>query len=203
MSTDDELYNRYVNGERHAGDELLLRYDNMLVAYINSLVGNLYDAEDLMIESFTVIFADKPKINPGNFKAYLFRIAHNKACKLLKHRNRLKLVTMPNETDITDDEQISAAAREETRAETLIAKGLTPEEAIWNDERNKILHQCLERIAPQYREALWLLYGTGLSHEQAAKILGCNRKRINNLITNGKIRLRSELEKEGIAYEDI
>ena len=47
------------------------------------------------------------------------------------------------------------------------------------------------------------MYGTGLSHEQAAKILGCNKKRINNLITNGKIRLRSELEKEGITYEDI
>ena len=80
MSTDDELYERYVNGERHAGDELLLRYDNMLVAYINSLVGNLYDAEDLMIESFTVIFADKPKIKPGNFKAYLFRVTGQGDC---------------------------------------------------------------------------------------------------------------------------
>ncbi len=58
-------------------------------------------------------------------------------------------------------------------------------------------------MAPQYREALWLIYGMQFKYEEAAAIMGCGKKRINNLLVNGKAALRSELEKEGITYDDI
>ena len=37
-----------------------------------------------------------------------------------------------------------------------------------------------------------------LSYAQAAEVLGCGVKKIDNLLTNGKKRMREELEKEGI-----
>lgn len=66
-----------------------------------------------------------------------------------------------------------------------------------------VLARCLNRVAPQYREALWLFYYMGMDYAQASQVLGCSRKKIDNLLTNGRARLRAELEKEGITASDI
>ena len=85
----------------------------------------------------------------------------------------------------------------------MIAQGASPEDVAWTGERNTILNSCLNRIAPQYREALFLIYDMDLSYAQAAEVLGCTIKKIDNLLANGKKQLRHELEKEGITHADI
>ena len=42
-----------------------------------------------------------------------------------------------------------------------------------------------------------------MSYANAASVLGCGVKRVENLLNNGKARLRAELEKEGITNADI
>ncbi len=81
---DDLLYQRYLDGDMKAGDALMLRYSDMLTAYLNSHLDNIHDAEDLMLETFSVILVNKPRIRTGCFRAYLFKIARNKANRLWK-----------------------------------------------------------------------------------------------------------------------
>ena len=88
-------------------------------------------------------------------------------------------------------------------SETIPSTEASPEETVWQNERSSILQRCLNRIAPQYREALWLFYYMNMSYEQAANIMDCTKKKIDNLLKNGKNRLRQELEKEGITHADI
>ena len=78
-----------------------------------------------------------------------------------------------------------------------VAEGL-PEEKLWRDEKNEILHLCLERIDPQYREALWLVYIEEMSYAEAAAVMQVSVKKIDNLLSRGKLHLRKELEKEGM-----
>lgn len=184
--TDDRLYREYLAGDTCAGDTLMLRYADPLTAYLDAFLHNAQDAEDLMLDCFTVILVDKPKIREGHFRAYLFKTARNMA-------NRLWRVRFSRQEFSLD----------ETLGETLPAKEDTPEEAIRKKDRNAILMRCLDRIAPQYREALWLVYGLDLSYADAAAVLGGNVKRVENLLSNGKKSLRKELEKEGITYADI
>ncbi len=175
----------------------MLRYDSMLIAYLNSFLHNVEDAEDLMIDCFTVILADKPRIREGCFKAYLLKVAHHKACRFYRQRERRREVTF-SAFELMQDGIPAACLQEEKQIAQGIAKQLSPEEALLTKERDDTLKQCLSAIAPQYREALWLVYGNELSYEQAAKALGCTKKKINNLINNGKKALRLQLEKEGI-----
>ena len=90
MLTDDELYRQYLSGDPLAGDALMLRNKGSLTAYLSAFLHSAEDAEDLMLDCFTVILVDKPKITEGNFRAYLYRVARNKANRLwrlkLKHR---------------------------------------------------------------------------------------------------------------------
>ena len=184
--TDDQLYQDYLSGDQAAGDELMLRYGDSLTAYLDAFLHNAQDAEDLMLDCFTVILVDRPRITEGHFRAYLFKVARNKANRLWKLRFRLPEFSL-----------------DETLSETIPDQGSAPADMILKNEQGSIVKQCLNRIAPQYREALWLVYMMDLSYANAASVLGCNVKRIENLLYNGKKQLRSELEKEGITHADF
>lgn len=160
----------------------MLRYSDTLTAYLDAFLHNPQDAEDLMLDCFTVILVKKPQIGEGNFRAYLYKMARYKANHLWKLRLRRQEFNLD---------------------ETLPDQGESPEEAVWSGERGVILRRCLNRIAPQYREALWLFYDTDLSYAQAAEVLGCSTKKVEDLLKNGKKRLRQELEKEGVTHADI
>ena len=180
--TEDERYRRYLAGDREAGDELMHQCKDELIRYLNAFLHNREDAEDLMLECFTVILVDCPKIRDGNFRPYLFRMARYKAM-------RQKKAWLRQETFELD--------------ESLPGGEGIPEEAVWKNERSLILQRCLNRIAPQYREAIWLVYVLGMSYAQAAEVMHGTEKRVEDCLRNGKKQLRQELEKEGITHEDI
>lgn len=179
---DDALYAQYLAGDSSAGDRLMLRHGDALTAYLAAFLHNEQDAEDLMLDCFSVILLNKPKIRAGGFRAYLFKVARNKA----NHLWRLRFRRQEFQLD-----------------ESLAAMEGTPEEDAWKKDRNKLLERCLNRIAPQYREALYLIYDQELTYAQAAEVLGCGTKRIEDLLRNGKKRLQAELEKEGMTHADI
>ena len=181
--TDDALYQRYLSGEESAGDELMLRYGNALTAYLDGFLHHAQDAEDLMLDCFAVILVRKPRIVPGAFRAYLFKTARNKANRLWRIRFRRRKFTL--------DETLPAS------------DASSPEEQLFAGEKSGVLQRCLNRIAPQYREALWLFYDMGMSYAQAAEVLGCGEKRVEDLLRNGRKRLRLEMEKEGFTHADL
>ena len=180
--SDDQLYQQYLSGDQAAGDQLMIRYADMLTAYLDGFLHNVHDAEDLMLDCFTVILVNKPAIREGNFRAYLFRVARNKANRFWKIRLRQPEFSLDGELPPERD---------------------SLEDAFSGSERSIILQKCLNRVAPQYREALWLFYYMGFNYVQAAGVLGCSRKKIDNLLRNGRNSLRRELEKEGITQTDF
>ncbi len=84
--SDDQLYRAYLAGDASAGDRLMLRYSDALTAYLAAFVHSAEDAEDLMLDCFTVILVDKPNIAKGSFRAYLIKTARNKASRLRQLR---------------------------------------------------------------------------------------------------------------------
>ena len=179
---DDELYQSYLAGDMSAGDVLMLRYGDALTTYLSSLLHDMDDAEDLMLDCFTVILVDKPKIAEGFFKAYLFRVARNMAAR------QWKMIFRRQEFSLNEE---------------LPDVRPSPIDTLLKEERSRVLQHCLNRIAPQYREALWLFYEMDMSYAKTAEVMGRSTKQIEDLLRNGKKRLRLELEKEGITDADI
>lgn len=184
MNNDDELYSRFLDGETAAYDQLLIRYGDNLTFYLNGYLHNLQDSEDLMIEAFARIMAKKPSIGEGKFKAYLFRTGRNLASRFHSVFSRLKEFSLDNMVIEPAD-------------------GYSLKDDIQADERKRVLHTCLNRIDPELREVLWLIYFEDMSYSEAAHVMGVNTKRVDHLLTRGKKELSIEVEKEGItnAYE--
>ena len=184
MQTDNELYARFLAGDNTAYDELMTRYGDSIVVYINAYLHHWQDAEDLMIEAFARIMFQRPVIRQGGFRAYLYKTARNLAARFHASAGRTKHINL----DDLSEETADAAALEER---------------VIGTERKRILHRCLERIDEKYREVLWLIYFEEMSYAEAAAVMRVTVKRIDKLLKKGKEKLRIELEKEGItsAYE--
>ena len=182
--SDDQLYNQYLSGDSASADQLLLRHGDALTAYLCAFLHNAQDAEDLMIESFARIIAKKPSIREGGFKAYLYKTARNLGIRFAEKQRR-------TQTFLLDEQDKN------------IADPILTEKLLLENEKKEAIYRCLGRIAQEYKEALWLVYLEDLSYIQAADVMRVSRKKIDNLLSRGKLILRKELEKEGItgAYD--
>ena len=178
--SDDELYHQFLRGDVSSYDQLMIRYGDSVTFYINGYTNNLRDGEDLMIEAFARIMVKKPFIQKGAFKAYLYKTARNLALRFCEKRKGVIVFGLEELNRELSDSMLNDAAGNDS-------------------EREAILHMCLERIDPELKEALWLVYCDELTYAQAAEVMHVSAKRIDHLLTRGKEHMRRELKKEGIS----
>lgn len=179
--TDEELYRCYLDGNDEGLSELMKKYGDALTLYIDGYLGDIHDAEDLMIEVFSYLLTKRPNIRAGGLKAYIYKAARHMA---LRYKSKRRAVFSLEELT------------KEPEAETLI------EEVIKDKERSRILHLCMGRLHTDYREALYLTYFEELSYAETAEVMGKSIKQITNMIYRGKQSLRELLEKEGITHAE-
>lgn len=183
MKTDETLYELFWQGDEKAADELVLRHGDILTLYINGYLKDIHEAEDLMIESFALMFARKrPVSGVGSFRAYLYKTARNLAGKLKKKHRLLHigLETLPFE----------------------IQSEVLTESGIFQNERNSQLYSAMEKLKKEYQEALYLVYFEDMSYKEAGKVLNKSESQITNLVHRGKKSLKEILGKEGFTYDD-
>lgn len=185
MRTDSECYEAFLRGSEEGFRELVERYGDKLTLYLCGYTRDPLDAEDLMIEAFARVASKKPVIAPGAFKAYLFVTGRNLA---VNHRLSLFRRGRVFSLEELDREPES---------------GELVEKLVRDEERGRILRACMERIDPELREALYLVYVESMTFAQTAQVMGIKTRRVEYLLQKGKTLLRKELGKEGVtdAYD--
>ena len=181
------LYRRFLDGDEKGLEALISLYQRGLLRFIYGYVYDLALAEDIMQETFISLYfhrSFKPQEN-ASFKTYLYKIARNKSLNALKKRKRKKELSL------------------ESLVDTPSFLSYSPPDTTQDKERNAVLKNTLEKIKPEYKEALVLRYYDGLSPEQIGAVTGKNIKRVYNLLARGKTALKNALEKDGIRYEDL
>ena len=183
MISDETAYRRYLDGDQKAADLLVEKYGDALTLYINGYLKDMYEAEDLMIEAFSQIFAkERPITGAGAFKAYLYKTARNLA---LRHRktHRLRFLCF-EELDFDPQGDVTADTE------------------LFRRERSRQLYDSFEKLKAEYREALYLVYFEEMSYRNAAMVMNKSEGQITKLVYRGKQSLKAILEKEGFTYED-
>ena len=181
MLLDETVYRRYLDGDERAADLLVERHGDALTLYIHGYIKDIHEAEDLMIEAFSRLFAkERPLTGEGSFKAYLYKTARNLA---LRHKGKRRLLFLRmDELDFDPPSDVL------TEADYL------------RSERDRQLYAALEKLRKDYREALYLVYFEGMSYRSAAAVLSKNEQQIKNLVHRGKQSLKTILEEEGFVY---
>ncbi|MBT5483679.1 MAG: sigma-70 family RNA polymerase sigma factor, partial [Gammaproteobacteria bacterium] len=99
-NTDQQLVDRVFNGDKHAFDLLVLRYQQRILGLIGRFIRDPAEVEDVAQEAFIKAYRALPKFRGDSaFYTWLYRIAINTAKNYLVARGR-----RPPSTDIDVDD---------------------------------------------------------------------------------------------------
>lgn len=178
--TNEELYQAFLDGDEECLSLLIGVLGNTLVLYIYGYTKNIEDAEDIMMDAFAYVVTKRPRIRENGFKAYLYKIAKHLATKVVQKRERDFYIELEYMRQLPEEK-------------------ILLEEAVSTNERNRILHMCMNDLHSDYREALYLVYFEGLTHKETASIMGKREKQVSDLVFRGRKSLKIILEREGLS----
>ena len=183
---DEELYNIFINkNSEEALIILMKRHKEGLVLFINGYVHNINNAEELMLDTFAEIVAGPTLFSHrSSFKTWLFSVAKNITLMHLRKENKYISLSDDNKMDCYE------------------SSSATPELDILKNERNRQLYLALDKINPDYRQILILLYFEDMSHDEAAIIMKKSKKQIYHLAERGRKSLKLQLDKMGFTLDN-
>jgi len=150
---DEALYDHFRRtGDRESFGVLFDRYADRLTLFIYSIVRQKEDAEELTLDTFAVVAAQKSVYRgESGFGTWLFAIAQKQAYQALRKRRPLSLI-LRDSIPSGDD---------------------PPETALLKDERNRQLYRALEQLKPEYRQTLYLMSPIPLQRARSAHGRSC------------------------------
>ena len=157
--SDEELVDRLRGGSAVAGEMLVKRYFEPLMRYLVRIVGSDHLAEELHQQTWLSVldhidrFDSKSK-SGGGFKAWLFRIATNKANDHWRSAGRERIAKEGMKL-VTDETVPHAGHRLEAT------------------EQEQKLVRAIEKLPEAQRQVLMLRYYSNLKFVEIAELLGC------------------------------
>lgn len=144
-------------GETNAGEMLARRYFQPLMRYLQRLTGNDHVAEELHQQTWLSVLSNLDRFDStlgGGFKAWLFRIATNKANDHWRQNGREKAIQKNLRMTAEDHVPPPADRMQET-------------------EQDQKLRLEIERLPDNQKQVVLLRYYANLKFVEIARVLGC------------------------------
>lgn len=187
-----QFIERLKTGEAAAFDTLVVRFSADIYALLWRITDNSEEARDLTQETFLrVVQSIKSFRGDANLKTWLFRIAINQA----RNRRRWWMARQQNATvslDAENERSGQALSLHETLADETRA---SPEAEMLQREQSACLREALQKLSPQFREAVVLRDIKGLSYEEIAAALEISVGTVKSRIARGREELKKKIKR--------
>jgi RNA polymerase sigma-70 factor (ECF subfamily) len=150
---EEALLGRAVEGDSEAFGALYERYVRALYRYFFARVGDMHIAEDLTETLFLKVWESMPRFQVGRvlFRTWLYRIAHNLVVD--HYRTRKHHAELGEHLHLRNGSPL-------------------PEEEMLLDERRQRFVEVVKGLKPEHQQILILRFVNGMSHKEAAEVLG-------------------------------
>lgn len=185
--SDRDLVDRARGGDAEAFGLLVRRHQKRIFRLSVHLTKSATEAEDITQDTFVRAYQALSRFDGRSEPfTWLYRIAVNLSLNHLRQRKSRKV-------DHTDDDPRIAAMLSETRP------GMQADPASAADQRKLAEALCagVDALSETLRTTLVLVSIDGLSHEQAAEVLGCPVGTIAWRVHEARRKLRASLAERG------
>ncbi|HEY3378710.1 MAG TPA: sigma-70 family RNA polymerase sigma factor [Armatimonadota bacterium] len=156
------LVRRFHNGDTYAFDALLALISSRVMPMISRFVRDHDDAQDAFQEVAFQLYRSLPRFR-GECKVstFAYRITINVCLNVRKRLARKPSSCM--DMSAPENESLLAA---------ILPCGLdeTPERRLLRKERQRMLHDAIQSLPPQFREAIVLADACGMKYEEIAEV---------------------------------
>jgi RNA polymerase sigma-70 factor (ECF subfamily) len=167
-NTDKSLIEAHCRGDSAAFGELVRRYGDGMFGYLMKMSKNRQDAEDLFQETFKRVHEKAHTFRGSQLKSWLFTIATNVAIDGLRRRRRMRVVSLNQKLDCSDNDG------EELGAVALADDSYEPSQEAAKAEQTEKVRGAIESLPARQRATLVLAYYQQLSYPEVAKVMGCS-----------------------------
>lgn len=172
-------YRRFLDGDEHAFDEIVESLFRGLVFFVDRIVHDTHAAEDIAMDTLADLIVYRHRYNfKVSLKTYVYMVGRHRALDYLRRRRVRPIMGLEGEEDLPDE-------------------GETPEQAVLNSERRRIVAAALADLSEDMREAIHLVYFEDMTYDEAAVVMKKSKKQIDNLLYRAKQALRDKLGEEG------
>ncbi len=176
--TDEELMSEFQQGAEAPFITLYERYKIAIYRFIYRKIGHQARAEELTQEVFLALIRYRKEWrNQSSFKTYLYRIAFN-CCASEARRAEHRIMVAG------DEEQNSEVMR------TVQSETPSPATEVEQQEAGKHVRNALQKLEPEYRDALIMREYEGLSYEEISIVLDIPVGTVKSRIFRGKLELK-------------
>ena len=145
---------KYRNGDQEAFREIYDQYAPRVMGYLMRLTGERADAEDMLQEVFVAAYQGRADFGErASLLTWLLGIASRRR----RDKNRKQTLSFSNSAHT--DESLDSLPQPGSPLESRVIDAI-------------VLDDALGRLAPEYREALLLVAGQGLTYAEASAITG-------------------------------
>jgi RNA polymerase sigma-70 factor (ECF subfamily) len=159
-------------GDDDAFEEIVAAYSPRLRYFLLKLLGGREAVEDVAQEVWLDVYRGLKRLRrPDSFRAWLYRIARDRAARVLRR-------TRPRAAHLDDGRLVSSE----------------PETEEFTAEDAAAIHAALDRLSTEHREVLLLRFIEDLSYDEIAKVTGSQVGTVKSRIHHAKRLLRKQIE---------
>ena len=163
--TDDELVEKYRNGDAEAFNCLVERYAKQLYNFILRMLRDKTESEDVLQEVFLRVIQNIHRYKMrGLFKSWIFTIANKLTISELRKKSRRRTLSIEEYAD----------RRENTKLQAFLADtGNTPDSAAEKKEIGEKVKRAIDSLPFEQKQVLIMRHYSGLSFKEIADTVGC------------------------------
>ena len=164
--SDDQLALEAKMGSGEAFSELARRYRERIYHTIFRFTRNAGDADDLAQETFLMAFKSLPSFGrKSSFYTWIYRIAVNLTLNFLKKRKREQ-----GREDYLDGQAYAQASPSQRPSPESLSEGR---------ELGEKMDEAIQSLPRAYQTAFILVSSQGMTHAEAARVLGCSENTVS------------------------
>jgi RNA polymerase sigma-70 factor, ECF subfamily len=167
-------------GDREAFAELVRRHERRVYGLVFRMVRDHSDADDLAQEVFLTAFKSIAAFRQGaSFSTWVYRIAVNLSLTFLKRKRREK-----GRAEFREDLVVGGTER---------GLSASPEDRSTMNELKSRIDEAVDALPGHFRASFLLVAAEGLSHAEAAEVLGCSENTVSWRMHKARKLLRARL----------
>jgi len=179
--TDEELIERFQNGDVYAFEQIVKRYKNQLLNFAYRFLGDIEDSEDIVQETFLRIFRKRNAYrNIAKFSTWIYTITGNLAKTELRRRKKRKLFSISSLGYDEKDYELPDHRR-------------GPEEKADSVVKEEIIQKAIDVLSPKFKEVVILRDIQELSYEEISKILKIPLGTVKSRVNRARLKLQEIL----------